>query len=553
MCLSLVIFFLNPHLPFRPATVARGMAVYGLSGGLLSLLVLAPFTWSRPARAWRLLPWGVTAALGMAAVLAWVLPSYFAFFLPPGINVRLIKAALWLTLSGLVCFYTALLHLVDRRPYGLRSRATFLLLALTSISVLGERRGAFSAPVEAWHRPIAFEAVQRPRLFVVGLEGATFDAILPLAEQGLLPFFAQLIDGGSHGHLVSLEPNRSGALWTTLATGRLPYKHGVVSSRVYPQPALGPGLEIDLVPPLLLFRDWSLLGSEGRLVGADERRVLALWDVLHRFGVDTGLVAWPVTSPVPRHLGFALTDRYFSDPPRPLEAWPPDVEQRARLFQVRPGDPAPTPRAPWDGPVPPGLAKPLAADLWRQGLTSFLLEQQRETSAVFLLLPGLGAVTRRYFGGYSAVQFEGLQRPPYVEAARLLEDYYVFLDGALAELWERQDAPCLMAVVSAYGAEPARGWRRLRAELTARRALEGHFYRSPDGVLLLYGEGVRPRGRLDGAQLVDMAPTLLYGLGFPIARDLDGKVLRGAFEAGFLARHPLTFVPSYEALPARER
>ena len=51
---------------------------------------------------------------------------------------------------------------------------------------------------------------------------------------------------------------------------------------------------------------------------------------------------------------------------------------------------------------------------------------------------------------------------------------------------------------------------------------------------------------------MDLAPTLLYGLGFPVARDLDGQVLTAAFDKGFLARHPLTFFPSYEGLAKTE-
>jgi hypothetical protein len=65
---------------------------------------------------------------------------------------------------------------------------------------------------------------------------------------------------------------------------------------------------------------------------------------------------------------------------------------------------------------------------------------------------------------------------------------------------------------------------------------------------MLYGEGVRSGELLTGAQLVDVAPTLLYGLGVPVARDLDGRVLTTAYDRGFLARHPLTFLPSYETL-----
>ena len=33
-----------------------------------------------------------------------------------------------------------------------------------------------------------------------------------------------------------------------------------------------------------------------------------------------------------------------------------------------------------------------------------------------------------------------------------------------------------------------------------------------------------------------------------MARDFDGKILTSAFDKEFLARHPLAFLPSYEAL-----
>ena len=51
---------------------------------------------------------------------------------------------------------------------------------------------------------------------------------------------------------------------------------------------------------------------------------------------------------------------------------------------------------------------------------------------------------------------------------------------------------------------------------------------------------------------MDLAPTLLYGLGFPVARDPDGRVLTAAFQKKFLEEHPVTFFPSYEGI-ARAR
>lgn len=59
----------------------------------------------------------------------------------------------------------------------------------------------------------------------------------------------------------------------------------------------------------------------------------------------------------------------------------------------------------------------------------------------------------------------------------------------------------------------------------------------PQGILILAGNGVRA-GRLEGAALADIAPTTLAALGLPLPPDLDGQVLRQAFQPGFLSEVP---------------
>ncbi len=177
-----------------------------------------------------------------------------------------------------------------------------------------------------------------------------------------------------------------------------------------------------------------------------------------------------------------------------------------------------------------------------------LADQSPQVAAVFLVLPGLRDVSRQYFGGFSRVQFEGSKGSAARAAADRVATYYAQLDAYLAEVWAHGEGPRLLAVVSAYGASPVGGWPRLWQGVAPEAALGGSFGDAPDGVLLLYGEGVRPGALVTGAQLEDLAPTLLYGLGFPVARDFDGQVLTSAFDKRFLARHPLTFFPSYEGL-----
>jgi predicted AlkP superfamily phosphohydrolase/phosphomutase len=59
--------------------------------------------------------------------------------------------------------------------------------------------------------------------------------------------------------------------------------------------------------------------------------------------------------------------------------------------------------------------------------------------------------------------------------------------------------------------------------------LSGHH--RPDGVLILAGADVKSGTRLEGANIMDLAPTILHALGLAVPEDLDGRVLDEAFNA----------------------
>ena len=50
---------------------------------------------------------------------------------------------------------------------------------------------------------------------------------MPLVDAGKMPNLARLIEQGVCGNMATLQPALSPMLWTSIATGKRPYKHGI--------------------------------------------------------------------------------------------------------------------------------------------------------------------------------------------------------------------------------------------------------------------------------------------------------------------------------------
>ena len=57
------------------------------------------------------------------------------------------------------------------------------------------------------------------------------------------------------------------------------------------------------------------------------------------------------------------------------------------------------------------------------------------------------------------------------------------------------------------------------------------------------GAGVRPGASPANASVLDVAPTLLYLMGLPVARDMEGRILTEILDPAFARENPLTFIP----------
>jgi predicted AlkP superfamily phosphohydrolase/phosphomutase len=104
------------------------------------------------------------------------------------------------------------------------------------------------------------------KVFVLGLDGATWDVLNPLIEAGDLPNLARLKGAGASGTLSSIFPPLSPVAWTGVMTGKNSGKHGIFEFLEYSHDPMGGrvnssrAIKADLV--------WEVAGRHGKLTVA---------------------------------------------------------------------------------------------------------------------------------------------------------------------------------------------------------------------------------------------------------------------------------------------
>lgn len=104
-----------------------------------------------------------------------------------------------------------------------------------------------------------------PKVLVIGLDGGTWDLIIPWVKQNKLSTFKKLIRSGTWGELTSTIPPYTVPAWNTLTTGKSPGKLGI-SGMIQKVPG-----EYDFKPFFFIVKDkrqniWDILSNLGKRV-----------------------------------------------------------------------------------------------------------------------------------------------------------------------------------------------------------------------------------------------------------------------------------------------
>jgi hypothetical protein len=445
---------------------------------------------------------------------------------------------------------------IARYSFGRRgSRATgVLMIATMTASVVGPLwlRGPGESAVRPPTRWVAPAPTAIPaRVHVIALDGASLGFIRQRIAAGQLPNLARMLDRGAVLDLSTIRPTQAAPVWAAAATGRLAGSTGIRSNSAY-RVTEGDLESVDILPDYCF--SYALVTQ--RFAHATELTAAslgtrALWDILGDYGVTVGVVNWPLTAPARLGgRGYLLSDRFDEATESPL-----------RLADARAGDPTTTvdiARAhfdrwqdrPWHEVLTTftrGEVEPVEVDLarWDRAYSDAAVELERQFAPRFTAIrfEGLDAFGHSYL---RQAQPELFGDPRWAAPIRpVLDRYYSYVDGEVGRALRTLAEGDLLIAISGFGMDPTPIGKRLLARLLGNRDQTGSHEQGPDGFLLAYGTNVA-NAELPRASVVDLTPTVLYYMGVPVARDMDGVVRADLFVPAYTAEHPVKYVASHE-------
>ena len=376
--------------------------------------------------------------------------------------------------------------------------------------------------------PAAPSPSTRPRVLLIGLDGAGWNVLDPLIDAGYLPTIGSLVRGGAWA---KLDERGNGndccycpPVWSSIATGRPRKEHHMLNLDDEP---------FDRPVPAI----WTVLAANGGTTTQVSYR--------NTFPVEPG-VTYDLTEPGLQVAGRQLFDAQqtlmFDDALDRLElTWPP------RLFETL-------------GVLPASGPRVKAWNIFAIDRTSVeALARLAATAPTDLTMWILHSVDKSEHLMWGTVQ-SALDQP--VDVATILTqasywtgpltggccnytDGFQWGDVASQYLEAEQHVTRILAAAHydyvVLASDHTMTLNPVPGGLPGIHTIPPTF----DGIFAISGPGIVPGHDLGTVSLLDVAPTLAYLLDLPVADDLPGDVVTAAFAADQLAAKPIRRVASW--------
>jgi len=378
---------------------------------------------------------------------------------------------------------------------------------------------------------------KKKKVLLIGWDGADWKVINRLIDAGKMPRLSKFVDQGVMGNLATLHPEFSPILWTSIATGKRPFKHGILGFSE-PDPNTG-GI---------------------RPVSNLSRTTKAIWNILSQTGRKSNVVGWWPSHPtepingvmVSNHYHRALADLDQPWPISPGTVYPPELGKDLAGLRVHPEEIT-------HAHLQPFVPKLAEIDQDKDKRLVSIAKIIAECSSVH---SAATAIMQLEPWDFMAVYYDAIDHfshgfmnfhPPRMKgvSSELFEMYkgvieggYCFHDMMLGTLLDLAGEDTTVILMSDHGFHPDHLRRRSIPHEPAGPASQHRQY----GILAMKGPGIKKDERLYGASLLDICPTILTCFGLPVGEDMDGRPLVNAFETP----PEISTIPTWDDVPGKD-
>ena len=354
----------------------------------------------------------------------------------------------------------------------------------------------------------------------MGWDAADWKVINPLMDQGLMPTLESIVNNGVIGNLATLDPPLSPMLWTSISTGKLADKHGILGF-VEPDPD-NQGIRPSLIT---------------------SRKVKALWNIFSQSGLKSNVVGWWPSHPAEPINGIMVSNFFqktkgFYDEPWPL---PPDTvhpkelaEQLAEL-RVHSAEITAAHMLPF---VPQAqkeyiegfqnlysaIARVLAHASSIHNAATFI-ERNSEWDFMAVYHDAIDHFCHAFMK-FHPPQRKGIPDKIFETFKDVVSSAYRYHDMMLQRMLDLAGEDTTVLVLSDHGFHSD----HLRPNVLPKEPAGPAHEHAPFGIFAMKGPGIIEDERVYGATLLDIAPTLLTLFGLPVGKDMDGKPLLQIFK-----------------------
>lgn len=361
--------------------------------------------------------------------------------------------------------------------------------------------------------------MSKTKVLLIGWDAADWDHITPLLDAGKLPNLERMVENGVMGNLATLQPVLSPMLWNSVSTGKQPWKHGILG---FAEP----------LPEQNSARDWS----------STSRKTKALWNMLSEKGLKTSVVNWWASHPVERingcmvsnHISAISGEQKKSGKMPKGSVYPPEFgEELAKLVIL--------PEQITEEQVLPFIPNAAQIDQDNDIRLSYLVRHLAEMFTTHNFATEVVAGTDWDFSAvyytaidhfcHSFIQYHPPKLPWISEDdfemyQQVIAGVYRFSDMMLGRLVELAGPDTTVILCSDHGFQSG----SLRLRTTPNEPAGPAYWHRKYGVFLASGPGIKKDSRVYGANLLDIAPTVLSMFDLPVGKDMDGRVLDEIFD-----------------------